>query len=182
MYDYVYVFVTYVVYIYICVYIYSRSPVFADLVSLVSVIRGLPRPEKIGKQKKYTVHKFSISTGRNVVKSEAQTRPVLGWFSSFPVPTLNCQNLLLLYVREREREVHSKCTMHCTVHIITIFNVGNVLLCVIYLYLSYLCMLQEYHLIYSVRYHPRLHITVLGLGKYYPWIRGHYCVYTCVCV
>jgi hypothetical protein len=41
-------------------------------------------------------------------------------------------NPLLSYVREREREsVHCKCTMWCTVHfIITLFNVGNVLLCV----------------------------------------------------
>jgi len=39
---------------------------------------------------------------------------------------------LLSYVREREK-VHYKCTMQCTVHfIITLFNVGNVLLCVIY--------------------------------------------------
>ena len=46
--------------------------------------------------------------------------------------------LLSYYVRERERErerekVHCKCTMYCTVHfIITLFNVGNVLLCIIY--------------------------------------------------
>jgi len=50
---------------------------------------------------------------------------------------LKCQNPLLSYIqreRERERErVHCKCTMSCTVHfIITLFNVGNVLLCVIY--------------------------------------------------
>jgi hypothetical protein len=63
---------------------------------------------------------------------------------------------LTFIVRERERErerqrekVHCKCTMQCTVHfIITLFNVGNVLLCVIYqLNLSYLCTLHEYHVI-----------------------------------
>jgi hypothetical protein len=45
---------------------------------------------------------------------------------------LKGQNPLLAYVRERER-VHCKCAMYCTVHFIsTLFNVGNVLLCVIY--------------------------------------------------
>jgi hypothetical protein len=29
--------------------------------------------------------------------------------------------------------------------------------------------------VYSVRYYPRFHITAIGLGTYYPWIRGHYC-------
>ena len=39
-------------------------------------------------------------------------------------------NPLLSYIREK---VHRKCTTQCTVHvIITLFNVGNVLLCVIY--------------------------------------------------
>ena len=45
------------------------------------------------------------------------------------------QNPLLSYLWERERErerLHCKCTMWCTVHfIITLFNVYNVLLCVI---------------------------------------------------
>jgi hypothetical protein len=36
-------------------------------------------------------------------------------------------------------------------------------------------MLHEYHVIYSVRYYPRFHVTAVGLGTYYPWIRGHYC-------
>jgi hypothetical protein len=68
--------------------------------------------------------------------------------------------------------------MQCTVHfIITLFNVGNVLLCVIYqLNFTYLCMLHEYHVIYSVRYYLRFHVTAVGLGTYYPWIRGHCCV------
>ena len=40
------------------------------------------------------------------------------------------QNPLHSYVRE---EVHCKCTMQCTVYfIITLLNVGNVLLCIIY--------------------------------------------------
>jgi hypothetical protein len=70
----------------------------------------------------------------------AKTRPVLD-LSSF-VPFVYCllrirlkhQNPVLSYVWEREREkIHCKCTMLCTVHFtISLFNVGNVLLCVIY--------------------------------------------------
>jgi hypothetical protein len=37
-------------------------------------------------------------------------------------------------------------------------------------------MLHDYHVIYNVRYYPRLHVTALGLGTYYPWIRGHTCI------
>ena len=29
-----------------------------------------------------------------------------------------------------------------------------------------------YHVIYSVRYYPRFRVTAVGLGTYYPWIRG----------
>jgi len=36
-------------------------------------------------------------------------------------------------------------------------------------------MLHEYHVIYSVRYYPGFHITVVDLGTHYPWIWGHYC-------
>jgi hypothetical protein len=35
-------------------------------------------------------------------------------------------------------------------------------------------MLHEYHVIYSVRYYARFHVTAVGVGTYYPWIRGHY--------
>jgi hypothetical protein len=31
--------------------------------------------------------------------------------------------------------------------------------------------------IYSVRYHPRFDVNAVGLGTYYPWIRGQYCIY-----
>jgi hypothetical protein len=96
-----------------------------------------------------------------------QTRPALDSYSFVPVPTLKRQNPLLSYVRERERErerekekekVNCKYTKQCTVHfIITLFNVGNVLLCVIYqlnfTVFMYLCtfMLHEYHVIQCVR-------------------------------
>jgi hypothetical protein len=39
--------------------------------------------------------------------------------------------------------------------------------------LPYLCLLHEYHVIYSVRYYSRFHVTAVGLGTYYRWIRGH---------
>jgi hypothetical protein len=64
----------------------------------------------------------------------AQSRPVFDSPSFVPVPTLKGQNPLLSYIREREREkIHCKYIMSCTVNfIITLFNVWNVLLCVIY--------------------------------------------------
>jgi hypothetical protein len=31
------------------------------------------------------------------------------------------------------------------------------------------------HVTYSVRYYPWFHVTAVGLGTYYPWIRGHTC-------
>jgi hypothetical protein len=37
-------------------------------------------------------------------------------------------------------------------------------------------MVHEYHVIYSVQYYPRFHVTAVGLGTYYPWMRGHYCI------
>ena len=33
-----------------------------------------------------------------------------------------------------------------------------------------------YHVIYSVRYYPRFHVTAVGLATYYPWIRGSACI------
>jgi hypothetical protein len=109
--------------------------------------------------------------------SATQKHPVIDSSSFVPVPTLKRRNPLLLYVREREK-VHCKCTMWCTVQfIITLFNVGNALLCVIYQTLLYLCMLLEYHIIYSIQYYPRFCVTPVGLGTYYPWIRGHCCIY-----
>jgi hypothetical protein len=45
---------------------------------------------------------------------------------------LKHQNLLLSYIQEGEK-VHCKCAIWCTVHIIvTLFNIGNVLLYVSY--------------------------------------------------
>jgi hypothetical protein len=46
--------------------------------------------------------------------------------------------------------------------------------------------------VYSVRYYPWFQVTAVGLGMYYPWIWGYYCIhkhiytyiyiYVCVCV
>jgi hypothetical protein len=36
-------------------------------------------------------------------------------------------------------------------------------------------MLHEYHVVYSVQYYPRFHVTAVGLGMYDPCIRGYYC-------
>jgi hypothetical protein len=43
-------------------------------------------------------------------------------------------------------------------------------------------MLPEYHVIYSVRYYTRFHVTAVGFGTYYPWIWGTavYRMNTCV--
>jgi hypothetical protein len=35
-------------------------------------------------------------------------------------------------------------------------------------------MLHEYHVIYSVWYYTRFHVTAVGLGTYYLQIWGHY--------
>jgi hypothetical protein len=72
----------------------------------------------------------------------------------------------LLY---RER-VHCKSTMYCIVHfIITLFNVRDVLLIVIYrLNFTVLMYLHEYHVIYNVLYYLWFHITAVGLRTYYP--------------
>jgi hypothetical protein len=58
-----------------------------------------------------------------------------------------------------------------------LFNVGNVLQCIIYpLNLSYLCMLHKYHVIHSIQYYPQFHVTVVCRGTYYLWIWGPYCM------
>ena len=33
-----------------------------------------------------------------------------------------------------------------------------------------------YHVIYSVQYYPRFHVTALGLGMYYSWIQQSACI------
>jgi hypothetical protein len=63
-------------------------------------------------------------------------------------------------------------TMQCTVHcIVTLFNVGNVLLCVIY-QLNFTVFMFVTRI---SRYISRSVLSAIGLGTYYPWIRGQYC-------
>jgi len=62
--------------------------------------------------------------------------------------------------------------------IITLVNVGTVLLCVIYQLNFTIFMyvtLISHHVLYSVRYYPRCHVTAVGLGTYCTWIRGSTC-------
>jgi hypothetical protein len=58
-----------------------------------------------------------------------------------------------------------KYSLHCTFYITFIIRET----------LTYLrvCLLHEYHVMYSFRYYPRFHVTAVSLGTYYPWIRGH---------
>jgi len=45
------------------------------------------------------------------------------------------------------------------------------------LYRIYVCYMNImlYHVIYSVRYYPRFHVTAVGLGTYCPRLRGSAC-------
>jgi len=38
------------------------------------------------------------------------------------------------------------------------------------------CVLHKYHVIYSIQYYPWFHVTAVGLGTYYPRIRGSACI------
>jgi hypothetical protein len=58
-----------------------------------------------------------------------QTRPALDCFSFVPVSTLQRRKSLLSYIRERKYTVNVQCII---IVIITLFNVGTVLLRVIY--------------------------------------------------
>jgi hypothetical protein len=83
------------------------------------------------------VHKFQnlreATTGRNMVKSSSLKAP--STLLIFPCPHAHAktsESLTFICMREREK-VHCKCAMYCTGHFsITLFNVGNALLCVIY--------------------------------------------------
>jgi hypothetical protein len=99
-------------------------------------IRGFPRPEK--KLENYR-HKRFISFETSAKRQPAvtwwnpaaQTCSVLDSSSFVPVPKLKVR-IPYFHTYEREK-VHCKYTMQCRVHfIITLFNVGNILLCVIY--------------------------------------------------
>jgi len=46
------------------------------------------------------------------------------------------------------------------------------------LYRIYVCYMNVmlYYVIYSIRYYPQFHVTVVRLGTYYPQIRGSTCI------
>jgi hypothetical protein len=97
-----------------------------------------------------------VRTGRNMVKYSSLNAPST-WLNFLCPRTHAKTSESLTFIRTREK-VHIKCTMQCRVHfIITVFNVGNVLLCVIY---------QRNFTVFTY---------VIGLVTYCPWIRGHCC-------
>jgi hypothetical protein len=88
-----------------------------------------------------------------------------------PILTLRCKTCM--------HSASSFLTVSISCHVIAVF-VSRKSLFINYI-LPYLCLLHEYHVIYtySVRYYPRFHVTEVGLGTCYLWIRGHYSVYIC---
>ena len=108
---------------------------------------------------------------------------IFSWLNRLLRIRLKRQNPLHSYVREKEK-VHCKCTMYCTVHfIITLFNVDNVLLCVIYqlnftefMHVTRISRYMSLYSVYSVRYCPRFSVNAVGLGTYYPRIGRSTCI------
>jgi hypothetical protein len=91
-------------------------------------------------------------------------RPVLDSSSFVPVPPTQLASILLLaFLLSALVSALSQC------------------LCSESPYLSIklyrICLLNEYHIIYSVRYYLRFHITTVDLTVYYPRIWGHYSIH-----
>jgi hypothetical protein len=97
-----------------------------------------------------------------------QMQPVLDSSSFAPIPMLPRRTCL--------HSASSILTVHISCRVIAVFVFRKPLF--INKTLPYLCLLHAYHVIYSVRYYPRFHVTVVGLGTYYPRIRGHYCTHS----
>jgi len=55
---------------------------------------------------------------------------------------------------------------------LSVCNLSIQLYCI---YVSYM-NITLYHVMYSIGYYPQFHVTVLGLGTYYPWIRRSACI------
>ena len=87
-----------------------------------------------------------------------------------------------MYERERESTLQLYNVVYSKL-IITLFNVGNVLLCVIYqlncTIFMYVTRISRYVAlyVYSVRYYLQFHVTAVGLGTYYPRLRASTCIY-----
>jgi hypothetical protein len=134
-------------------------------------IRGLPWPEKIFEtkiNKRFISFKTRAKREQTVTRwnPAAQTRPVLD--SSLFVP------VTMLPRRTFRHSASSVLAVRISCRVIAVFVLRKLLF--INKTLLYLCMLHGYHVIYSVRHYPRFHVTALGLGTYYPLIRGHYCI------
>jgi hypothetical protein len=84
-----------------------------------------------------------------------QTRPVLD--SSFFAPVLTLPHTICLH------SAFGVLAFRISCRVIAVFVFRK----------PYLCLLHEYHVIYSVRYYPQFHVTAVG-GC--PWIRGRTCI------
>jgi hypothetical protein len=132
-------------------------------------IRVLPLSENWNlKKQRFLSFKTRATRERTVTwwNPAAQTRPGLDSYSLAPVITLPHRTGLnsassVLAVR-----------ISCRIIAVVVFRKPLI----INYTLSYLYMLREYNIIYSVRYYPRFHVTAVGLGTYYPWIRRHTCI------
>jgi hypothetical protein len=97
----------------------------------------------------------------------AQTHPLLDSSCFVPIPTLPRKPCL--------HSASSVLAVPISCCVITVFVFRKPLF--INYTLPYLCLLHRYHIICSVQYYRRFHITMVGLGTYYPQIQGHYCMY-----
>jgi hypothetical protein len=146
---------------------------------MVPVTRGLPQPKKENWKINKMVHKFQNAcqerTGCNMVKSSIPNAPST-WFI-FLCPRTHAASIPCVHTC---KIVHCKCTTYCTLHyIITLFNVGNVLLCIIYqLNCTVSMYVTQYHIMYSIRCYPWLCETTVGLGTYYLLMWGAH-LYLC---
>jgi len=90
---------------------------------------------------------------------------------------LKCQNPLLSYVRDRERKdtVNVQCGVQYALLLLYLMLIMSYLRNLsIKLYRIYACYanITLYDVIYSVRYYQRFSVIAVGLGTYYPRIRG----------
>jgi len=86
-----------------------------------------------------------------------------------------------MYARERKYTVNVQCSVQYTLlllYLMLVMSYCNYCNLSIKLYLIYVCYtnITLCHIIYSVRCYRRFHVTAVGLGTYYPWIRGSACI------
>jgi hypothetical protein len=82
---------------------------------------------------------------------------------------------LMLPCRTCLHSASSILAVHISCHIIAMFVFRKHLF--INQTLPYLCLLYEYHVIYSVQYYLQFVVTAVDLGTYYPQIWGYTCMY-----